>query len=373
MVNPQFWAEDGTLFFLEQYKYGVSAFLRDYAGYLHLVPRAIAWFADRFFSYSLIPAVYNYSSLLVTLLVILSIFSPRLKINNKPLTALAIVLIPHYNNEIFLNITNLQWILAIVQIVVLLKSNPSPKYGSVLLQYISDIAILIICGLTGPFIIFLAPFFCCKCFYIRKMYNCAIASTVVVISLIQLIVLFSSPKDSSNLNFDWEIYSQIIGHKFWGTFLLGYKFAYDLNHYFLSYMYFAVLILLLWQAYRQKNIFIFFFIGINLTFILATFYRFIGNPELLIIPSNGPRYFYIPYLMLTWSFIAWQGKYASWKSIFLILILISSFNNKFNSKALTDYNWQSYSDRIGRENLSIPINPEGWIVNLDAKINSDTN
>ena len=106
LINPQFWAEDGTLFFLEQYKYGVSAFFRDYAGYLHLVPRVIALFAERFFPYSLIPTVYNYSSLLITLLVVLSVFSARFKLNNKSLAALAIVLVPHYKNEIFLNITN---------------------------------------------------------------------------------------------------------------------------------------------------------------------------------------------------------------------------------------------------------------------------
>ena len=371
LVNPQFWAEDGTLFFLEQYKYGVSAFFRDYAGYLHLVPRVIALFADRFFPYSLVPTVYNYSSLFITLLVVLSVFSPRFKLNNKPLAALAIVLVPHYKNEIFLNITNLQWLLAIVLIIVLLKSNPAIEYGNISLQYISDLAIIVICGLTGPFIVFLAPFFCYKYFQTKTKYNSIVTVAVVLISAIQLYVLSSSTSESTGFNFSLDIYSQVIGHKFWGSFWLGSKLAYDLNHYFLSCICIVVMTLMLWLAFRQKNVFAFFFISISCVFILAAFYRFIGNPEILIVPSNGPRYFYIPYLMLTWSLIAWQGKYAKWKKGLLILILISSLNNKFHSQAFIDYDWKSYSDRIGKESLAIPINPEGWIVNLDASPRSN--
>ena len=121
----------------------------------------------------------------------------------------------------------------------------------------------------------------------------------------------------------------------------------------------------------KKTFLRFFFISISCIFVLAAFYRFIGNPEILVVPSNGPRYFYIPYLMLTWCLIAWQGKYAKFKSGLLIFILISSLNNKFHSQAFIDYNWQSYSDRIGQENLAIPINPEGWSidVNVKSKIN----
>lgn len=371
MINPQFWAEDGTLFFLEQYKYGVSAFFRDYAGYLHLVPRVIALFAERFFPYSLIPTVYNYSSLLITLLVVLSVFSARFKLNNKSLAALAIVLVPHYKNEIFLNITNLQWLLAVVLIVVLLKSNPAVEYGNISLQYISDLAIIFTCGLTGPFIVFLAPFFCYKYFQTRTKYNFVVTVAVVLISGIQLYILSSGTSESTGLNFSWEIYSQVIGHKFWGSFWLGHKLAYDLNHYFLSCTCIIAMSLMLWIAYRQKNVFAFFFISISCIFVLAAFYRFIGNPEILVVPSNGPRYFYIPYLMLTWCLIAWQGKYAKFKSGLLIFILISSLNNKFHSQAFIDYNWQSYSDRIGKESLAIPINPEGWIVNLDASPKSN--
>lgn len=371
MINPQFWAEDGTVFFLGQYEFGVSALFKDYAGYLHLVPRVIALFADSFFPYSLIPTVYNYSSLLVTLFVVLSIFSPRFELNNKPLAALAIVLIPHYGNEIFLNITNLQWILSILLIVVLLKRNPASKYGSLTLQYLLDISIIIICGLTGPFIVFLLPLFGYKYFQVKKKYNLLIAVIVSIITLIQLSFITSNAASSPKINFSLETYSQIIGHKFWGSFLLGHKIAYNQNHYVLSCMYLVVIFLLFWLAYRQKNIYIFFFLSINFIFILATFYKFISNPEILTIPSNGPRYFYIPYLMLTWSLIAWQGKYAQWKNIFLLLILISSFKNEFRSQAFIDYNWQSYSDRIDQENLAIPINPEGWSidVNVKSKIN----
>jgi hypothetical protein len=43
-LNPQFWAED-FFFLLDAEKMGVSAFVMARGGYLHLLPRAIAWFA----------------------------------------------------------------------------------------------------------------------------------------------------------------------------------------------------------------------------------------------------------------------------------------------------------------------------------------
>jgi hypothetical protein len=42
-LNPQFWAEDGVIFFTQNLTFGLSAFWKPYAGYLHLTPRIIAY------------------------------------------------------------------------------------------------------------------------------------------------------------------------------------------------------------------------------------------------------------------------------------------------------------------------------------------
>ena len=144
-TNPQFWNEDGVIFFLQQYNDGASALLQEYAGYLHLVPRLIALVADILIPYASIPAFYNYASLLITLIVVMSIFSPRFPMKNKILIALSISLIPHYANEVFLNVTNLQWILSIMIIIMLFKEEPAARYGNVAIQYTCDLVIIIVC------------------------------------------------------------------------------------------------------------------------------------------------------------------------------------------------------------------------------------
>ena len=38
-----FWAEDGHIFFSEAYNLGLTSFITTYAGYLHTIPRIIAY------------------------------------------------------------------------------------------------------------------------------------------------------------------------------------------------------------------------------------------------------------------------------------------------------------------------------------------
>ena len=369
LINPQFWAEDGAVFFLQQYENGASALFRSSADYLHLVPRLIALIANAFFPYHLIPTIYNYSCLLITPIVALSIFSSRFHVNNKPLIALTIVLIPQYANEVFLNITNLQWILSIMLIVVLFKETPAKKYGNVIIQYACDLMIIIICGLTGPFIIILMPFYGWKWISKKNLYNSVILIAVATISLIQLSFIVQDLTYSQGIGINFETYSAIIGHKFIGNFFLGHILAYKINHYILSFLYLGTLILILHLAYHKKSRFIFFSIGISLFFLLVAFYRS-NNPEDLIFPGCGTRYFYIPYVMLTWSLIALLEKQAKWKNILLtmvlILILISSLTSGFHSKPFIDYNWKLYSESIGKKDIIVPINPEGWEMSIKA-------
>lgn len=370
LTNPQFWAEDGTIFFLQQYNDGASVLLQEYVGYLHLAPRLIALVADMFIPYALTPAFYNYSSLLITLIVVMSVFSSRFHMKNKILIALTISLIPHYANEIFLNATNLIWLLSIMIIIVLFKEEPAARYGNVAVQYTCDLAIIIVCGLTGPFIILLMPFFLWKWVNERNSYNTVMLSATFIISLIQLSFIVAHSLNSHDVSTNFSAYNVIIGRKMFGGLFLGSYIAYEINHYLLSFLYLGILVLLLYLAYQKKNRFIFFCVGISLIYLLAAFYRYRVNPEALILPGNGTRYFYVPYLMITWSLIALLGQREKWENrivkIALVLILISSLTSGFHSKPFVDYNWTSYSQSIGKEDIVIPINPPSWQINVKA-------
>jgi hypothetical protein len=44
--TPQLWAEDGSIFLTQDEQMGVRAWWEPYNGYLHLLPRLIAWIAS---------------------------------------------------------------------------------------------------------------------------------------------------------------------------------------------------------------------------------------------------------------------------------------------------------------------------------------
>lgn len=102
---------------------------------------------------------------------------------------------------------------------------------------------------------------------------------------------------------------------------------------------------------------------------LAAIYRFKANPEVLIPPENGARYFYVPYAMVAWSLIVVLEEIENRKRILAIIGLLciasSALTSNFASHFI-DYNWLFYSKGIGNKDIVIPINPPGWQINIKA-------
>ena len=372
LTNPQLWAEDGAVFFAQQYEYGAASLLTPYAGYLHTVPRLIALIADSFFSYDQLPAVYNYACLFITIIVIAHCFSPRLQLPFKPLLALSIVLVPHYLNEVFLNITNIQWILCVLLLLTLLKDTPNNIYGNYHLQVVSDFIIIIVAGLTGPFLIFMFPFFAWKLFTTKKSYGYTLLLTACCIVLIQLYHLALSTKivqEGSMFNVD--IYVSMFGRKLFGGLLFGRSMMHS-NALFISVCALAYFSILLYLSYKkspekmQTLKIVLMMLSISVAILGAVIINFNFSPNIMSI-SCGCRYFFIPYVMVTWSLILCINQNGIWKNIYvissLLLILYSSITVGIQTRMI-DYHWKQYSSLIGtKDTLSIPINPN-WHINL---------
>jgi hypothetical protein len=376
-VNPQFWAEDGALVFVQQYAYGGSAMLEPYAGYLTFVPRLVAFFADLLFPNSLIPVVYNYATLALTLLVVSSIYSPRVALPNKALLSLTMVLVPHYKNEIFLSLTNLQWVLAILMVITLLKEKPHPRYGSVPLQVAFDATVILCCGLTGPFVIFLTPFFLWKFLNSEGKHGSIVLLTVAATALIQTCVLVSTmllAPESRSIDTRPTIYSRVIGQRFFGNLFLGTWLPYEMNPWVLSILLVLFISFIVFLEIGQKEYknLIVVLLCVSFVISLATMYKFKSNPKALIPPGNGSRYLYVPYVLMVWSLILCIKQNVQWKRVTVIIllgtILASSLTSGFHSTPFVDYEWKRHSERIGKEdNLMIPINPRGWYMRVPRK------
>jgi hypothetical protein len=375
-LHPQFWAEDGAVFFQEQVNQGASAIIKPYAGYLHLVPRLIALVADAFFPYSTAPAVYNYLSLLVMLVVIFNVYSPRFIMDNKLLLSLSIVLLPHFGNEVFMNATNVNWILAILLLVVLFKEAPDMRFGNVGWQVVSDAVAMVCCGFSGPFIVFLTPFFVWRFFIRKSRYNSCLAAIAVLIAATQ--ALFISRENlliarASQTGAPFVDHCRVAGQRLFGNLFLGSTLPYDLNPYLLcgcGVLVVASVVCLAMKSGKGRQIFV--FLAFSAMIVLATFFKFKPFPGKLLSPENGSRYFYLPYVMFTWALILCLNKQRRSESrmvgFLLGAILLSSLTSGFHSQPFKDLDWAQSSQLIVKsQNASIPINPSGWRVNVTSK------
>ena len=97
--NPQLWAEDGTVFFAQQFGHALPQVFTTYAGYLHLIPRLIAWIATAF-SYNTEPLIYNFAALCIDSAAILYFAQRSQLLAPTWLTIAAFALTPT-NGEIF--------------------------------------------------------------------------------------------------------------------------------------------------------------------------------------------------------------------------------------------------------------------------------
>lgn len=151
--TPQLWAEDGSIFLVQAEQLGVRAWFEPYNGYLHLLPRLVAWFANVTADVAWWPAIYNGCSFAVTLALFARIASARVQLPAKPALMLAFPLVVG-TGEVLINLTNLQWITAFFLVIHLFLEPPKS-----VAERISDLLIIGFVGLNGPFAAVLAPLF----------------------------------------------------------------------------------------------------------------------------------------------------------------------------------------------------------------------
>lgn len=146
------WAEDATEFLFQAHRLGKHSILFDYAGYLHLIPRAIAYAQFMLTPVGAAPYVFVAASLLLVAAgcayIAAAIPLPMVAV----LMGLAPVLAPQ-QGEVLLSITNLQWMLFPCLIVLLWECLFEPPPGRVGARAVAT-AVL---GLTGPFGVLLSP------------------------------------------------------------------------------------------------------------------------------------------------------------------------------------------------------------------------
>lgn len=149
LTIPQLWAEDGVIFFAQQYGHATPAIFTPYAGYLHAIPRLVAWLASAF-NPANIPAIYNTAALFISAFCVVYVTKRLDQYIPASVVFLSFFLVPT-GGEIFGTLTNVQWFTQIALIAACII--PSEDQGHV--KPIAAFLMVLVLALTGPFSVFI--------------------------------------------------------------------------------------------------------------------------------------------------------------------------------------------------------------------------
>ena len=359
LAYPQFWAEDGAIFI-------------PYAKYIHLIPRLVAYLAS-FFPIAIAPAIYAYTTLAITLGIGAKLFSTRLELPYKPLLVVAIALVPT-GGEVILNLTNIHWYTALLLVALVLQKPPPTRW-----QTASDFTLLVLAGLTGPFIIAFAPLFLLRWIKRWDNYSSLLAGAALLLAGVQGYSILQAGGPST-VSFDWLAWMAVLGRRYAGTLFLGNGIAGHVPYPLLFLVTLAVPATTLFFVSRSDKAdkLLFPTVVVLLAAILvtgATFYKFKAAPTALIPLYDGDRYFYLPRLMMMWALIfclSLGGLVGRLAAVSLLFVMLAAATTEFQVAPMRDYAWKSYVPAIKRaaeldEPLQVPINPPGWSVKLNLE------
>jgi len=152
---PSFWGEDGWVWYPACYADGWRCLLLDHSGYLQTISMLVALAAQPF-PLLHAPKLFALAALVLQAAPAAFLVSRRMapaipRLGLRLLLAFLLIATPGMS-EVFANLTNGQWHLALLCLLILMAAVPLGWSGRVF-----DSLVLLVGGLSGPFAVFLAP------------------------------------------------------------------------------------------------------------------------------------------------------------------------------------------------------------------------
>lgn len=394
IFNPQFFAEDGTIWYAEAYDLGgfQALFVPSHRGYFHTAERLGAW-VSVVVPFAIAPLVMNVIALLVHAAPVALIVSRRFeqlepRLWARAVLALLVIGVPGTWGTL-LNLTHSQWQLAVLACLVVVA--PAARSAS---WKIHDGVAVVLSGLTGPTCIMLAPLALALWWRRRERWTLALALITVGCAVLQLasIALRPTPPVESNRPLGVGVleFLHIVAQRIVECALLGQRVSSSLvearpDVWGLAWVYvpialfgFVILAYAVWKGTDELRVVI--------GFGLLTFAGALISPvpmnlaeasywEMFATPGRHARYFY----PLTLAFIlalAWMAGRApdrTWRWIgvgTLAPLFLCAIPLDWMEPAYRDFRFSDYAQKLERaspgERVQIPI-PPGWSFILTKK------
>lgn len=388
IINAQFWAEDGVVWFAKAYNEGgFKSLLEPQNGYFQSISKLAAWISLAF-SLKFAPMIFNSFAIIIRALPIALLWSNRFShiipsAKLKLAISITYLCLPTIS-EVHSNITNAHWHLALYAFMIII-SLPAKSIWS----KINDIVFTLIAGLSGPFSIILSPIIIIFWWLKRKTaspFFYILAFITLISAGIQIgAVTFTSEitRSQAPLGASLKLFIELISAKLFGVLLFGEGFVNNIaKSFWLSLPIFllgtSILLFAIWKARIELKLLILF----STLLILAAFNSPMvstSDPQwpLMANASTGARYFFIPLvawsITLMWSLSQIKNKRLQIILSFIVgLLMFNVFITDFKLKAYKDKEFYKHAEIFstlpsGTE-YKIPTNPgKGWDVTLIKK------
>lgn len=296
-VNPQFWAEDLDVYFVQDRLLGATALLAPHNGFIQFSCRLIAWAAG-FFPPPIVPHIYAYSFLAaIGGAAVLTYTSPSFSGWAKPVAALTLVAAP-VSSEVFYGMCYTPWVLGPVVGLALIERNPSVVRGAVLLLVFALI------GASSPFALVAIPFVAWKLYREKNQFALLLAIASVVTSMLHFRFIV-----------DRFLHSNAGGggaDKMATFFSIFYRWAIGVSYpgaaiaFMISAASVAAIGTYFWLNRSRINRKITYFFGYGLVLLAVSCAGAYPQHDAHQFGALG-RYFYIPIVMWIWTVLATEG------------------------------------------------------------------
>lgn len=369
LLHAQLYAEDGSIFLVQQEQFDARAFLEPYMGYLHTLPRLIAWLAAHLLDPAYWPTFYNGAAFALTVALFFRIASPRLAVPGKPALLLAFTLIAH-TGEVTINVTNLQWIAAMFLVIQPLLSAPTTA-----LARTTDLFLTALVGLTGPFSLIFLPVFAWRWFRERRLSTFWPLFVLAACAAVQAWFLLhqpAAPPTPPDPLRPLQLFS-VIGSRLLVWSFFGPAAVAPLSHLVRAALAIIFLAALAFWSLRphplraQRLSLLLSFVFISVACLYRTRPDTWERDDLF----NGDRYFYLSRLLLFWFLILefdTPRRAIAWTARTLVLSGFLVHLHMFLSPAPPDYHWAEHCDPIRRGvPADIKTLPEDWFIQYPGR------
>lgn len=377
IFHPQFWAEDGHVWFANAYNSGWWASLfRTQDGYFQTLPRLGAGLA-LLVPLALAPLVLNLIALAVQALPVNLLLSSRSSawgsLRYRALMSVLYLALPNLR-EVHAILTSSQWVLALCVFLLLVASPPTTVTGKIF----SVLAILL-CGLTGPFCVFLLPIALFLAWRTRDTWRFINAGLLAALCLVQawgLLVVDRAGRAHAPLGAGLKLFARILGgHVFLAT-LLGANGLPHSNNSSIFILLFAATVLgivIVALCFIHAPLPMKLFVLLSFLLLAASFISPAAYPPpgitrwQLLAGAGGIRYWLFPTLAFAWSLLACvHARAAALRTTSAALLLIMCFGIARDWRLPPFHDMHFSTDVTQLQTVPagtavlFPENPQGW-------------